>query len=147
MSLVATNGGWSRAALLALLMLLPGTHAVAQGRPFTLPSVTDALGSPARQLALEVPPMRLRFGVAQDDQVDEQALLRPFPSSNRGAPVRIRAPFQAVAAPTRESMVECPMPVVRRDSSAVSAMPRLDPPLGDTGGVTVPSCRNPLDTP
>jgi hypothetical protein len=143
MSMVTFDGWLRGASLLALLMILPDARAEAQGRPFVLPSVTDTLGSPARQLVLQVPPVRLRLGLAQDDQSYAQDLLRPAPSLVHSAPRLMPAAFLSEEAP----MVTCPMPVVRRDSSSVPVMPRLNAPLSDSGGVTIPSCRNPLDAP
>ncbi len=71
-------------------------------------------------------------------------------TANRGwgrASLLMPASSPAESAPSLSSMVTCPMPVVRRDSSAVPTMPRVNPPLTESGGVTIPSCRNPLDAP
>jgi hypothetical protein len=131
MSVVTSKCAWRRRLLVALFLLVPGASVFAQGGPFTLPSVTPMLGGARPWVPGRIGPVRLRLGLAPDLLTNAGERPHPVASPRSGA---LRAPT-----------VTCPMPVVRRDSSAVPLMPRLDPPVGDRSGVNVPSCRNPLD--
>jgi len=134
----------SSAWLLALFVAaVPATSLRAQRGPVTRAPRADALGSGPPVAPDRLEPYRLRLGLAPDDATYARDLPTPALSSLRLGQARVirvgpRSARDAAA-------VACPMPVARMDSSAVPAMPRVDPSRRDTGGVAPRSCVNPLD--
>ncbi len=135
-----------RAWLGVLLVAISSTPALAPRRAFTLPSAAGLFGSVRPLEPVRSAPLRLRLGLAPDMQTDVRDVQwPPRPSFTREARVVVRAPTDAAFSRGSVPVVLCPMPVGRRDTSAVPTMPRLDAPDRDPGGVVVPSCVNSLD--
>ena len=132
-----------RAWLGLLLVAIPSTPALAQRSPFTLPSAAGVFGSGRPREPVRFAPRLLRLGLAPDMRTEVPWPQRP--SFTREPRVVVRTPTDAAFSRASVPVVSCPMPVVRRDTSAVPAMPRLDAPDRDPGGVVVPSCLNSLD--
>ena len=143
MSVAMRSGARRYATLIALCLLVPGTAAWAQHGALTLRPLKVTFDGKLERATESAAPVQLRLRIPPDFAAYAGTLPRLALSAGNVASI----PSPAGPTTPLADAVTCPMPVARRDSSAVPTMPRHDPPVGDRGGVTVPSCRNPLDTP